>query len=162
MRLTLCRSASVLGGIVGLAAVAQAQILAETATLGVTARVQTQCSLSGGTLDFGTYVANQGADLNVDGRIGYVNCSGALRFELDGGQSGDVENRYMTADGNRLRYQLYQTPARIKVWGEGGDELSLRLASTRSGTIPVYGVIEGGQLVPPGAYADIVNITLTF
>ncbi|MCB1885288.1 MAG: spore coat protein U domain-containing protein [Geminicoccaceae bacterium] len=134
----------------------------ETGTLTVTATVQTECALNGGTLDFGTYASGQVQDLRVTGRIDYVNCSGLLSFELDGGQAGSVAGRYMVSGDDRLRYQLYQTPARITLWGQGEDDLRLQLFTTQSGSVEVYGTIPGGQAVPPGTYADVVNITLTF
>jgi spore coat protein U-like protein len=62
----------------------------ETSQLTVTATVLSGCTLIGGTLDFGNYVSGQPGALDAAGQIGYVNCSGVLTFELDGGQSGDT------------------------------------------------------------------------
>lgn len=90
-----------------LAAVAEARpagAATDTDTLSVTATVQSSCSLSGGTLNFGQYIAGQPTDLDVSGTINYVNCSGDLSFALDGGASGSVNARQMRSGTNRLNY----------------------------------------------------------
>lgn len=137
---------------------------AATATdqLTVTATVQSGCTLTGGTLDFGNYVSGQAGNLDANGRIGFANCSGLLTFELDGGQSGNVNARAMRASSNSLTYQIYRNSVRNAVWGQGQNALQLQLLQPQSGEVSVYGRIPGGQAVPGGAYVDIVNITLTF
>lgn len=137
---------------------------AATATdqLTVTATVQSGCTLTGGTLDFGNYVSGQTSDLDATGRIGFANCSGVLTFELDGGQSGNVNARAMRSSGNSLAYQIYRNSVRNAVWGQGQNAMQLQLLQPQSGEVNVYGRIPGGQAVPGGAYVDIVNITLTF
>ena len=62
----------------------------DTDVLTVTATVLSACSLSGGTLNFGSYTSGQTANLDVNGTVNYVNCSGNLSFALDGGGSGNV------------------------------------------------------------------------
>ena len=133
-----------------------------TGQLTVTATVQSGCTLTGGTLDFGNYVSGQTANLDATGRIGFANCSGLLTFELDGGQSGNVNGRAMRASGNSLTYQIYRNSVRNAVWGQGQSAMQLQLLQPQSGEVGVYGRIPGGQVVPGGAYVDIVNITLTF
>lgn len=139
---------------------------AETATgqLSVSASVQSGCALTGGALDFGNYVSGQAAPLDAAGQIGYVNCTGLLTFELDGGQQAAVQNRAMSGNGASLAYQIYRSGARNAIWGVGDDALQLQLISSTpsSGSVPVYGRVLGGQAVPGGTYTDIVNITLTF
>jgi len=139
---------------------------ADTATgqLSVSATVRSGCALTGGTLDFGNYLSGQAAALDATGQIGYVNCTGVLTFELDGGQQGVVQNRAMTGNGASLAYQIYRSGTRNEVWGVGADALRVQLlsATPTSGSVPVYGRVLGGQTVPGGTYTDIVNITLTF
>lgn len=148
------------------ASVGSAPAAADTATgqLAISATVQSGCALTGGTLDFGNYVSGQAAALDATGQISYVNCTGLLTFELDGGQQGNVQNRKMSGNGATLAYQIYRSGARTAIWGLGGDALQLQLISSTpsSGSVPVYGRVLGGQAVPGGAYTDIVNITLTF
>lgn len=137
---------------------------AATATnqLTVTATVQSGCTLTGGNLDFGSYVSGQTANLDAIGKIGYANCNGLLTFELDGGQSGNVNARTLRVNGNSLNYQIFRNSVRNAVWGQGASALQLQLLQPQTGQVDVYGRIPGGQAVPGGSYVDIVNITLTF
>ncbi len=134
----------------------------DTDTLSVSATVQSSCSLSGGTLNFGQYIAGQPNDLDVTGTINYVNCSGELSFALDGGGSGSISARQMRSGTNRLNYQIYRNPTRSAVWGTGGDSQGVILTVPQSGSVPVYGRIPRGQGVPDGMYSDHVNVALTF
>ncbi len=133
----------------------------ETATLTVTARVQSGCSVSGGVLDFGTYTAGQPDDVTATGRITLTNCNGTVLIELDGGSSGNVQDRSMRSGNNRLRYQLYVDNGYSRVWGTGQQGLQY-MALSNSATVLVYGRIPGGQNVPAGNYSDTVNVTITF
>ena len=134
----------------------------DTATLNVTATVESACSLSGSTLDFGTYLSGQSTPNDVTGQISFVNCSGTLTFELDGGQSGNVSARAMTSGSGSLNYQLYRDSSRSDVFGTGSEAQQTMLLVPQSGTIDVHGRIAAGQVVPAGAYSDTVNITLSF
>ena len=134
----------------------------DTDTLTVTATVQSACSLNGGTMSFGQYLSGQATNLDVSGQINYVNCSGTLSFELDGGQSGNVASRAMASGANRLTYQLYRTAQRTAVWGTGSDAQTQQLLVPQSGSITVYGRVPSSQAVPAGSYADTVNVTMTF
>lgn len=130
--------------------------------LAVTATVLSACSLSGGTLDFGSYTSGQTNDADVNGTINFVNCTGTLTFALDGGTNGNVNARQMRSGANRLNYQIYRTSARNAVWGSGTDSYVQVLFETRNGFATVYGRIPAGQIVPAGDYTDTVNVTLTF
>src|SRR5215207_3485123 len=67
-----------------------------TDVLNVSATVLSACSLSGGTLNFGQYTSGQTINLDVNGTINYVNCSGNLSFALDGGGTGNINARQMS------------------------------------------------------------------
>ncbi len=135
----------------------------DTDTLTVTATVQSGCALTGGTLDFGQYVSGQASNLDVTGAINFVNCAaGTLTFELDGGGSGNVNNRQMSSGSNKLSYQIFRDPARTANWATGANAKSTQLLSTQSGKVDVYGRIPGGQTVPAGTYTDTVTVTMTF
>jgi spore coat protein U-like protein len=134
----------------------------DTDTLSVTATVLNACALNGGTMAFGQYLSGQTTNLDATGQINYVNCSGTLTFELDGGQSADVSNRVMLSGTSQLRYQLYRNSTRTSIWGLGTNAQQLTLLTPLTGKIDVYGRIPSGQTVPAGSYTDTVNITLTF
>lgn len=134
----------------------------DTDQLTVTATVLSACSLSGGTLNFGNYTSGQTANLDVNGTINYVNCSGSLTFTLDGGTSGNINARQMSSGANRLNYQIYRNAARNAIWGTGADAHGVVLIGTQSGTVSVFGRIPASQVVADGTYTDTINITLTF
>lgn len=135
----------------------------DTATFTVSARVQNACTVVGGSLDFGTYDAGQPEDLDGVGTIRLENCTGTVTIELDGGSSGDVQNRTMRQSGGNatLRYQLYVDETRTRVWGTGSDASQV-MVLVDSLPVNVYGRIPGGQRVPPGTYTDTVNVTVNF
>lgn len=134
----------------------------DTATLSVTANVQSSCAISGGSLDFGNYQSGQSGNSDAVGTISFTNCTGLLTFELDGGQSGNVNARAMKSGGNSLSYQLYRTQQRNSVFGTGSNAQQLDLQSQLTGTLDVFGRIPGNQDAAPGSYSDTVNITLTY
>ena len=134
----------------------------DTDQLTVTVTVQSSCSLSGGTLDFGQYVSGQDSDLDAVGTINFVNCNGDLVFGLDGGGSGNVMARQMRSGADHLNYQIYRNPTRTAVWGTGLEAREVTLLTTQSGSLSVYGRIPKSQTVPDGTYSDVVNITLSF
>ena len=146
-------------------AIAAAPAMAGTDTDVLTVRVTVQeaCTISGTTIDFGTYSAGQQAALDAEGAIGYNGCAaGTLTIALDGGTGGNIANRQMANGGSTLGYQLFKNSARNQVWGTGGDALQRVLLVPDSGNVPVYGRIAGGQNVAGGTYTDTVNVTLTF
>jgi spore coat protein U-like protein len=135
----------------------------DTGTLTVTATVNSNCSLSGGTLAFGTYTAGQTSNLDAQGAINYVNCpAGNLVFELDNGANANGSQRRMKSGNNFLNYEIYKTGTRNTRWGSGPDAVTIQLLQPGSGSVPVYGRIPAGQAVPPGNYSDTVTITLRF
>lgn len=141
--------------------VAEAAAATATATLTVTASVRSGCSIENGSLDFGDYTAGQTKDLDGKGTIRVRNCPGTVTIELDGGSSGKVNDRTLVNGSERLRYQLYQDPARTRVWGTGSDAASMQLLQADA-TVEVFGRIPGGQSVGPGTYTDSVTVTMQF
>ena len=136
---------------------------AETGQLTVSATVQSGCSLTGGTLNFGTYVSGQTNDLDVAGAINFANCAtGTLVFALDGGTNGNENDRKMKSGESTLSYQIHRTAARNANWGTGANSQSIQLLATQSGKIDVYGRIPKNQAIAAGAYTDTVTITMTF
>lgn len=135
----------------------------DTDQLHVSVTVNSGCSLDGGAMDFGEYLSGQPNDLDVLGQINFVNCSGYMTLSLDGGSNGSVADRYMTLGDHQLKYQLYRSPTRTAIWGEGGDarEVTL-LGPPQSRSIDVYGRIPKLQYVPDGLYTDVITVTLTF
>lgn len=133
-------------------------------TLNVRVLVQSGCTLSSSTLDFGTYSSGQAADLNGFTQIAFSSCpQGRLRFELDGGANGTAGGRRLAdGRGSFLSYALYRDSARTLPFGQGSDARAVTLPTPGSGRVSVYGRIPGNQLVAPGTYTDTVVVVLTF
>ena len=147
-------------------AVAAAPALADTDTDILTVRVTVQeaCTISGTTIDFGTYSAGQQAALDAQGDIRYDGCAvGTLVISLDGGSAANVNGRKMRNGDAELNYQLYRNPGRSQVWGSGDQAVQqVLLEALVPGVISVFGRVAGGQSVPAGTYTDTVNVTMTF
>lgn len=133
-----------------------------TGQLAVSVTVQGGCSIENSDLRFGSYVAGQAEPLDSVGELRYRSCTGTLSIGIDGGQSGNIAQRTMTAGGQSIRYQLYQDTSRINIWGVNANSNSISVVSATSGGVRIYGRIPAGQNPPAGIYDDVVNITLNF
>lgn len=135
-----------------------------TSTLAVRVVVQPACTVSGATLDFGSYTSGQTTDLNGFTQIAYSNCpAGQLRFQLDGGGSGSsTARRLSNGSGGLLGYGVYRDSARTQVFGQGANSRLVTLPAAGSGNVSVYGKIPAGQSIAAGTYTDTVVITLDF
>ena len=135
-----------------------------TSTLGVRVVVQPSCSVSGATLDFGSYTSGQAGDLGGFAQIAYSHCApGQLRFQLDGGSSGSTTARKLgNGSGGQLNYGIFRDLARSQNFGQGTDARLLTVDVSGSGNVSVYGKIPGGQVAAAGTYTDTVVITMDF
>lgn len=86
------------------------------------------------------------------------------------GSSGTYGTRTLRSGANVLAYNLYFDAAHTQIRGNGsggsmtGGPVTLRPwpgwpASTSS---PIYGRIPAGQDVAPGAYSDLIVVTITY
>jgi spore coat protein U-like protein len=127
------------------------------------------CSITGAALDFGTYdPAATGADNNT----GFVSvyCNGSINAQLSLSVGNGVGASYsggrkMTrAGGATLLYNLYVDLARSQVFGDGSrNSVKLDIHGNNNLNQPVYGRIPALQTaVPPGNYADIVLVTISY
>jgi spore coat protein U-like protein len=158
---SLVAAAALLLGMVLGAPAAQAQ----TADLLVTSSVVGQCSLTGGTLNFGTYLQGQTTAKDGQGTIS-LNCPAGINVtvNMNMGLQGGGGARNMTFSGNPLNYQLYRDAARSQIWGtgtgsSGGKAVNPTVAGNQ--THDVFGRITAGQSVPQGTYNDTVVVSLT-
>ncbi|NJO36939.1 MAG: spore coat protein U domain-containing protein [Rhizobiales bacterium] len=146
-----------LAGLTALSAPAAAQT---TDTLTVLATVSGECSVSGATLDFGSYTGTQ---KDVDVPISF-SCTAPsnIAISIDGGAVGDPSGRLMSNETltGQMEYQLFRDAARTQIWGVFPEDHA-NFTSATSGTPTVFGRIAGSQTPPPGNYSDIAQITLT-
>lgn len=134
-----------------------------TANLTVNATVAASCTVSGGTLAFGSYtLAAISASTNIT-----ATCTNGTAYNIGlsagGGSGASVTTRKMTSGSNTLNYSLYTNSGNTTIWGNtvGTDTVS----ATGTGTAvnhTVYGNVPANQTSPIGAYSDTVVITITF
>jgi len=70
----------------------------------------------------------------------------------------------MSAGAQSLSYTVYSDTGRTTIWGNG-TLASVPVAGTGTGTvqsISAYGRIFAGQNVTAAAYADTINVTITY
>lgn len=137
---------------------------------GIAAAVDS-CKVRARAVAFGEYVASDPQPLDTVGTI-RVQCrsnqtpGGAYRVEIDGGNSGNPASRLMLSGSNRLAYNLYVDPARLRIWGDGtsGTEAVARLVTQhpQRDFLPIYGRVPVRQNAPPGSYSDALVVTLSF
>ena len=136
-----------------------------TATLAVSATVSPNCSVTGGTLAFGSYSPISAANTDQTGTVQVTCAKGTTAtVGLDAGANASGSTRQMSNGSDQLAYELYKDSSRTSVWGNSGSEqLSLAAATSNAAQpLTVYGRIAGSQNVGLGAYSDTVTVTVTF
>ncbi|MFS7241624.1 spore coat protein U domain-containing protein [Serratia proteamaculans] len=138
-------------------------------------QVTDSCSLSTRSVNFGTLteVGQLKTAKLAEGEV-TVQCSSGKPYTLYlGGGNHPATNGYrQMANGEaRLPYQLYQDPARIRVWDETGGTMQTGGVGGVSGVsdgssqaLTVYGLIATGTTVPGnvGTYTDTVMVTVAY
>ena len=137
------------------------------------AQAQITCSASASGAAFGPVDPLAAGSYDTTGTI-TVSCSGLVGLFVNysvalGPGSGTTSNRTLTAGPHQLAYNLYTSPARTIVWGDGtggssvvsGGALLTIGGFTQQHT--VYGRVSSGQTTTAaGAYADTIVITITY
>lgn len=138
-----------------------------TATSGYAA-----CSVSTSGLAFGQYNPFSATPTNINGTI-TLSCSvasglGVYTIALSPGSSGTYAQRSLQGNQTILRYQLYTDATHTQIWGDGTGGSSIVLGKDvvpllgGTSVYTVYGQIAAKQLVVPGAYADMILVTVTY
>jgi spore coat protein U-like protein len=136
---------------------------AQQAYLRVKARVVGECTLSGGTLDFGTYMSGQDSPRNGQTSVG-VDCPRGFGFTImmsGGNNPGPGNFRNMAGSGDLLRYQLYTDSGRTDVWSTGSGGKRINGSSGGNQSHAVFGHIPAHQVADAGNYTNTVVITLS-
>ena len=129
-------------------------------TLTVLANVGGECSVTGATLDFGSYTGDR---KDVDVPISFTcNAPTNVAISMNGGSTGDPSGRSMfNGDfSGEMRYQLFRDAGRTQLWGVFPQDHA-NFTSASNGTPTVFGRIPAGQNPPAESYKDEVVITLT-
>lgn len=130
----------------------------------VSSMVAAICSVSAGTLGFGSY---SGTAVDSTASIS-VNCSSGASYQvsLSGGSNQSGSARRMAGPASSfLSYQLFRDALRTTPWGDGSADLGGRAGGTGSGaaqSLTVYGRIPAGQNPAAGSYSDSVVVTVEY
>ena len=140
-----------------------------TGSLAVTATVNTLCTITPGTLAFGSYtgaVANNSSSISIACSTPSV----SYTVGLNGGTTGTPTARVLTGTGgaptsSTLAYKLCSDSSSCSTnWGDvGGTGLGGGTTSTSGvATLTVWGQIAGGLVVAQGTYSDTVIATISY
>ena len=137
-----------------------------TTTLGVSLTINAGCNVSSSPVAFPAQTVLASA-VNQTGSIS-VTCTNTTPYNVGldkgAGSGASVTNRLMTGPSSAtVAYGLYTDSGHSTNWGNtvGTDTVS-GTGNGSAQTLTVYGQV-GSQTTPaPGAYADTVNVTVTF
>jgi spore coat protein U-like protein len=162
-----------LAGLAAVSAFVSAPAQAGTAsnTFQVTATINSACTVSGSTLNFGGAIDPLATATPVDATSTLsLTCTNttpyavSLNAGVNAGSATSFASRTMKSGSDTLAYQIYLDAGRSTVWGDGSSS-----SSTKSGTgtgsqqsISVYGRIPSLANVVPGSYTDTVTVTVTY
>jgi spore coat protein U-like protein len=130
------------------------------------------CSLASvPELNFGLYSALSGAD-DAEGTM-LLTCtpdllvgptvSYSISISPGTGNPAGYQPRRLVSGAHALEYNVYTDLGRTAIWGDGtGGTAVVGGTCTGACSIPVYGRILPGQVVPAGQYRDDVLITVDF
>lgn len=148
----------------------QARAGTATANLNVSATVASTCSITAGSLAFGTYDTIGGAQVDGTATVTVACTKGAIATITLGqgqnagaGSTDTVPVRRMVSGLNFLNYALYSDATRLVTWGNTAlTGKAYTAASSASTAMTVYGRIPASQDVPAGAFTDVVVATISF
>lgn len=139
-----------------------------TGQLNVTATVLKSCELATTPVAFGAITPSQAGVTDAAGSVAVV-CTKTTPYTValsTGAHSNTYSKRNMIGasapDG--LAYNLYKDAGRSTVWGDGtgGSALVAGVGNSVHQTYPVYGRLNKNQFVTPGAYSDVVTVTVCY
>lgn len=161
---TLCASGALLGLALPMAASAGTQ----STTMGVSATVTANCTVSATPIAFGSVNTLSGSNVDGNGTVTVTCTNGsgwAISADAGGGAGATMATRRLTAGANTLNYTIHTTAGHGTVWGDGTSSTAT-IGNTGTGsaqTVTVYGRIFSGQnSVAAGSYSDTVNVTVTY
>jgi spore coat protein U-like protein len=133
-----------------------------TANVAVTATVQANCTITTGSMAFGTYT---GAAASTTATL-TVTCTNTTPYNVGlnaGATSGaTVTTRQMLNGTATLNYGLYTNSTWTTNWGNTTGSWVAGTGVGSAQTLTVYGQIPAAQFVTPGSYSDTVLATVNY
>lgn len=140
-----------------------AQAASTTASLASSATVAAYCTVSSGSLGFGTYSASAASTATATVTATCTNTT-TYTIALDKGTNGASETtRVMKAASSAatLSYGIFSDSGYTTNWGtSAGSQSGTGNGSAQPFT--AYGKVPSGQFVTPDSYTDTVTVTLTY
>lgn len=142
----------------------------KTTTMGVSATVADNCTLSASSVAFGNIDVTSGSAATATGGI-TVKCTNGTSWSatasVGGGSGASVATRKMThgTDATKtLNYVLYTDSGRSTVWGNGTSGSAITDTGTGSDQAKtIYASVPTGQHAATlGSYSDSVTVTVTY
>jgi len=147
-----------------LAAFEGAQATQTTATMSNSATLAAYCTVSTGSLAFGTY--NGSGAVSTTANVS-VTCTKTTSYTvaLDAGTTsgGSLTVRKLVggSSGDTLNYTISQDSGHTTNWSTAASAES-GTGNGSAQTLVAYGNIAAGQFVTPDSYTDTVTVTLTY
>jgi spore coat protein U-like protein len=121
-------------------------------------------NLSTGQLAFGSYDPLSSTPTDAASVINY-SCSNSISVvvSLSGDGGGHSSPRTLNGPGGgKLVYDLFTSPARDVVWGDGRGGTVTVNVDPNGHSVAVYGRILAQQSAPAGSYSDNIYVTFNF
>lgn len=137
-------------------------------TMGVSATVSANCTISAGTVDFNAINPQSATAHTATGTVTVTCTNGAawsIGADAGGGTSATLTNRRMMSGANAINYSLFTDSGYVNVWGSGAGG-TVQLTGTGTGSaqaLTIYGRVPAGQTtIRAGTYGDTINVTVTY
>jgi len=130
------------------------------------------CSVTATAVNFGSYDTLSGLAVDSAGNIEVVCGTDTIgdtmsyAIELSGGKVGKPRE---LKGPDKLQYDIYTDVGRTTIWGNGkggtavvSDSYSFPVLCCVTRNYTSYGRIVASQIVEPGAYSDIITVTIDF
>lgn len=163
----LMTGAGVAALVAGMVAAQPATVEADVASanLSVSAAVAANCTISAGSLLFGTYDpigANDTNPLNAEATV-TVRCTKntSAQVGLDNGENFSGGRRMIAGASQFLSYELYSDSTRNTVWNMA-NRVNYVAPNRSPQDLTVYGQVPAGQDVEVGNYSDTVIAEIEF
>lgn len=138
---------------------------AALAALSLAPAAYADCTVTAGSLSFGSYDVFSSTALDSVATITYSCSAPAVSptLSLSRGGAPTFSPRQLLQGTNALSYNLFLDAARTTIWGDGTGGTSTFACSLGTNlTASVYGRIFALQNVPAGSYSDSITATIVF
>ena len=157
-------AAAIAGGVVCVPATAQTTI---TGNVSVTMTIAAGCTVTGGTVAFGTQTSLLSA-VDQTGTFS-VTCTNTTPYNVSfnaGANGASVTTRRMRGGATNsefVNYSLFSNSTRTTNWGQTiGTDTVAGTGNGSAQTLTIYGRVPAQTIGSAGSYSDTVTVTVTY